>query len=68
MRAAQFLSFLVVAGFGGVLIYYGLRLMELGQFQQTPVMELSKSYIYASMPVGGVLIIVYALPTLWRRP
>ncbi len=67
VRAAQGLSLLVVAGFGGVLIYYGLRLMELGQFQQTPVMGLSKTYVYASMPAGGVLIILYALLGLWRR-
>ena len=67
IRATQILSVLVIAGFGGVLIYYGLRLVELGQFQQTPVMGLSKMYVYASMPVGGALIIVYALPGLWRR-
>ena len=68
VRAAQFLTVLVVVGFGVVLIWQGLRLVELGQFQQTPVMGLSKSYVYASIPVGGALIIVFALPDLWRRP
>jgi TRAP-type C4-dicarboxylate transport system permease small subunit len=67
-RAARVLSVLVVTGFGAVLIWQGLKLVELGQFQQTPVMGLSKAYVYASMPVGGALMIVFALPGLWRRP
>jgi TRAP-type C4-dicarboxylate transport system permease small subunit len=29
-------------------------------------MGLSKRYVYASMPVGGILIILYSLPHLWR--
>jgi len=64
---AHVLGVLVVAGFGVVLIWQGLALVELGTFQQTPVMGLSKVYIYASMPVGGALMILFALPGLWRR-
>jgi TRAP-type C4-dicarboxylate transport system permease small subunit len=68
VRAAHALSVVVIAAFGGVLVYYGLKLVELGQFQQTPVMGLSKAYVYASMPVGGALMIAYALAGLRRRP
>jgi len=68
VRAAQVLTVVVITAFGVVLIWQGLRLVELGQFQQTPVMGLSKAYIYASVPVGGALIIVFAFPGLWRRP
>ncbi len=67
-RAAHLFSVIVVAGFGAVLIWQGWKLVELGQFQQTPVMGLSKGYVYASMPVGGALMILFALPGLWRRP
>jgi TRAP-type transport system small permease protein len=65
-RAAEILGVLAIVLFGGVLIQQGWKLVELGQFQQTPVMGLSKAYIYASMPVGGLLIILYSLPHLWR--
>ena len=67
VRAAHLLSVLVVAGFGGVLVWQGIKLVELGQFQQTPVMGLSKAYVYGSMPVGGALMILFGLPGLWRR-
>jgi len=67
VRAARVLSVVVIASFGGILVYYGLKLVELGQFQQTPVMGLSKAYVYASMPVGGALMIAFALAGLGRR-
>ena len=65
-RAADVVGVLAIMGFGLVLIQQGWKLVELGQFQQTPVMGLSKGYVYASMPTGGALIILYSLPHLWR--
>src|SRR5215475_13474861 len=65
-RATELLGVLAIILFGAVLVQQGWKLVELGQFQQTPVMGLSKRYVYASMPVGGILIILYSLPHLWR--
>jgi TRAP-type C4-dicarboxylate transport system permease small subunit len=67
-NAANVVSVAAIAGFGALLIWQGRLLVELGQFQTTPVMGLSKQWIYASLPAGGVLMILYALPLLWRRP
>jgi TRAP-type C4-dicarboxylate transport system permease small subunit len=65
-RAADVFGVLVLMGFGLVLIQQGWKLVELGQFQRTPVMGLSKQYVYLSVPAGGALIILYSLPHLWR--
>jgi TRAP-type C4-dicarboxylate transport system permease small subunit len=65
-RAAVVFGILVVIGFGWLLIQQGWKLVELGQFQQTAVMGLSKQYIYLSVPVGGALIILFSLGHLWR--
>ena len=65
-RVADVVGVLAIMGFGLVLIQQGWKLVELGQFQQTPVMGLSKGYVYASMPAGGALIILYSLRHLWR--
>jgi TRAP-type C4-dicarboxylate transport system permease small subunit len=65
-RGADAFGVLAIMLFGGVLIQQGWKLVELGQFQQTPVMGLSKAYVYASMPVGGALVILYSLRHLWR--
>ena len=65
-QGAEVLGVLAIMLFGGVLIQQGWKLVELGQFQQTPVMGLSKRYVYASMPAGGALIILYSVRHLWR--
>ncbi len=60
------LGVLAIMLLGAILIEQGFKLVELGQFQHTPVMGLSKRYVYGSMPAGGALIILYSLPYLWR--
>lgn len=65
-EAVGVLGFLVIIGFAGVLMYQGWVLVELGKFQQTPVMGLAKSWIYVAIPVGGALMILYSLAPLWR--
>ncbi len=57
---------LVVMGFAAALVRQGWAFVELGRFQQTPVMGLPKSWVYLAMPVGGALIILYSLGPLWR--
>jgi len=65
-RLAGFLAPLVIMAFSGVLVVQGLAFMEFGRFQQLPVMGISKVWIYAAMPVGGALMILYSLQALWR--
>lgn len=65
-RAAHVFGLLVLMGFGLILIQQGWKLVELRKYQRTPVMGLSKQYVYTSVPVGGALIILYSLPHLWR--
>ncbi len=65
-RVVRLLGSLVVTAFSLVLIQQGWVFVELGRVQQTPVMGLSKAWIYAAMPVGGVLMILYSLAPAWR--
>jgi TRAP-type C4-dicarboxylate transport system permease small subunit len=63
---AELLAVLAIVGFAGILVWQGWRLTEFGLMQQTPVMGLSKSWIYAAIPVGSALMIFYAMPALWH--
>jgi len=65
-QTAKLLGILVVIGFACVLIQQGWAFVQLGRFQQTPVMGVPKSWIYAAIPVGGALMILYSLRPLWR--
>ena len=64
-QATVILLPLVVIIFAGVLIQQGLVFLELGKFQQTPVMGLSKMWIYVAIPIGGALMILYSVRPLW---
>jgi TRAP-type C4-dicarboxylate transport system permease small subunit len=64
-EAAEILLPLLVIFFAGVLIQQGLVFLELGKFQQTPVMGLPKTWIYAAIPIGGALMVLYSLGPLW---
>ena len=57
---------LVVILFAGVLIQQGLVFLELGKFQQTPVMGMPKTWVYVAIPIGGALMILYSVGPLWR--
>jgi TRAP-type C4-dicarboxylate transport system permease small subunit len=65
-RWVALLTPLAVIVFATTLIVQGWALMELGQLQTTAVMGMPVSWIYAAMPVGGALMIVYSLPHFWR--
>lgn len=65
-RFATLLTPIVVIVFAAVLIWQGWHFVDMGWFQQTPVMGLPKAWVYAAMPTGGVLMILYSLEPLWR--
>jgi TRAP-type C4-dicarboxylate transport system permease small subunit len=65
-RAADVFGRLVVIAFSIALIQQGWAFVELGRAQQTPVLGLSKAWIYSAMPVGGALMVLYSLAPLGR--
>jgi len=64
--AAGIFGRLVVVAFSIALIQQGWAFVELGRAQQTPVLGLSKAWIYSAMPLGGALMVLYSLAPLGR--
>lgn len=52
---------LLLMGFFVFMIWWGLLYMERTQFQSTAATQIPFSYIYAAMPVGGVLLVMHFL-------
>jgi len=50
---------LLLFGFAVFMIWYGLLYLERTQFQVTAATQIPFAYIYASMPIGGVLMLVH---------
>lgn len=51
----------------GALLYGGLLLMQMAQSQITPALGISKSWIYAAVPVGSALMLIEYVWRIKRR-
>lgn len=60
-RGVRALIVLLMAGFGVFMVWFGLAYMDRAQYQTTAATQISFAWIYASMPVGGLLILAHGL-------
>ena len=66
-RALAVFSTLAMLLFAGLLVAKGLTMVRLTASQLSPAMEIPISYLYAPVPIAGLLMIVYLLPHLARQ-
>ena len=64
-RRVDLLVTLIVIAFAAVLVAGGLAIAPLARRQVTDALEISMLWFYGALPVGGALMIVFALPQLW---
>ena len=64
-RRIDLLVIVVVIAFAAVLVAGGIAIAPLARRQVTDALEISMLWFYAALPVGGALMIVFALPQLW---
>ena len=57
---------LVMLAFCGVLVWYGVKIIPIVGQANTPTLEMSMGWLYASVPAGGFLMGVYILELLIR--
>ena len=60
-KAAETLVALIIIVFGGFLLVTGVELTRGTHLQASPALGLPMSYVYAAMPVLGVLMICFGL-------
>jgi TRAP-type C4-dicarboxylate transport system permease small subunit len=58
----------LIAGFGGLAAWYGVKLCLLNRTLVTPGLEINLAVLYASVAVGGVLLVVYAVSMIVAPP
>ncbi|MFT3816890.1 MAG: TRAP transporter small permease [Rubrivivax sp.] len=57
--ALRALIALLMAGFAVFMIWYGVLYMQRAQFQTTAATQISFAWVYAAMPVGGLLLLAH---------
>ncbi len=61
-RAAVALRAVIAAllfAFFGFMVWFGVLYVERAQFQMTPTTQISMGWVYAAMPVGGLLLMLH---------
>ncbi len=59
--ALRALVALLLAGFFVFMVWWGVLYMQRAQFQTTAATQISFAWVYAAMPVGGVLLLAHWL-------
>ena len=67
-RAVHIASQLLIAGFGALAAWYGLKLAIVNSLLTSPALEINLAWLYAAPAVGGVLIVVYGLAAAFELP
>ncbi len=60
-RAIRVLIAVLLTGFFAFIVWYGVMYVERVQYQMTPTTQISMSWVYAAMPVGGTLLLAHWL-------
>jgi TRAP-type C4-dicarboxylate transport system permease small subunit len=58
----------LIAGFGGLAAWYGVKLCLLNRTLATPGLEINLAVLYASAVVGGILLAIYAASMIVAPP
>jgi TRAP-type C4-dicarboxylate transport system permease small subunit len=57
-QIAKHAGYLMCIGFFGLMVSVGVAFVELGRVETSPVMNLSKAWVYWAMPAGASLMIL----------
>ena len=67
-RVIHVATHLLIAGFGGLAAWYGLKLAIVNSLLTSPALEINLAWLYAAPAVGGALIVLYGLATAFEPP
>ena len=67
-RAIHVATHVLIAGFGVLAAWYGLRLAIVNSALTSPALELNLAWLYAAPAVGGVLMVLYSLAAAAEMP
>ncbi|MGD9347541.1 MAG: TRAP transporter small permease [Candidatus Aminicenantes bacterium] len=65
-RFVQILIGILVAIYVAVVTVFGWRLMVVGHYQVSPAMQINMSFIYVIFPMGGFLMFVEAVLSVYK--
>lgn len=61
LSALESLNHIIIAAFGGAMVYFGIIIMDMTKKSTMPATKLPSSVLYIILPLSGLLILVNAL-------
>lgn len=55
------INHLLIAGFGGLMVYYGIQIMTITKLSTLPATKLPSSVLYVILPLSGILVFLNGL-------
>jgi TRAP-type C4-dicarboxylate transport system permease small subunit len=65
-RTLEIVNGAFVVVLGAAILVAGLRLVELGAFQQSPALNLPMYAVFVVIPISGTLLLYFSLRALWE--
>lgn len=56
----QMIPFICIMISGLIMIYYGIQYAEIGGHRILPISGMNMMYVYAAIPISGMLIVIYS--------
>ncbi len=66
LKACQVAGGLFTLLFSGILLWQGIRMVRLTQFQTSPALGLKMSYVYLAIPLGAAVLLLLTLAGLFE--
>ncbi|HAM80900.1 TRAP transporter small permease [Ornithinibacillus bavariensis] len=63
-KVLQYIINILVAGFGVLFTFSGIKMMEIGSGQNSPSLSLPMEFVYIIIPISGVLIVYFVISNM----
>lgn len=61
LSVLESINYIIMAAFGGVMVYYGVIIMEATKKSTMPATKMPSSVLYVILPLAGILVVVNSL-------
>ena len=61
IRVLEGIDHILIAVFGGAMVYYGLLIMNMTKMSTLPATKLPSSVLYVILPLSGLLVLLNAI-------
>lgn len=61
IHVLDFINYLLIAVFGGLMVYFGISIMNMTKLSTMPATKLPSSVLYIILPLSGILVLLNAI-------